>query len=160
LEAKEMKHNILEFECVGMKDGEKFPIENTGRGKNLSPKFIIKDLSSDAKTLIITLEDLSHPIKNFTHWIIWNIPATNTISQAIPAGKTVSALPGAMQGIGYGFHQYAGPKPPKGKSHQYRFTIYALDCSLDLKASSRKRKVLSKASGHIIQQGKICGYFE
>ncbi len=155
-----MKQNILEFECVGIKDGNKFPIENTGRGKNLSPEFIIKNLSSDAKTLIIILEDLSHPMKDFTHWIIWNIPAANVIPKALPAGKIVSTLNGAIQGIGYGFHCYAGPKPPKGKSHQYGFTIYALDCLLDLKASSTKRKVLSKASGHIIQKGKICGYFE
>lgn len=155
-----MKQYTLEFECVGMKNGDKFPIENTGRGKNLSPEFIINNLSPDAKTLIITLEDLSHPIKNFTHWIIWNIPAANIIPKAIPSGKTVSALTGAKQGIGYGFHRYAGPKPPKGKSHQYSFTIYVLDCFLDLKASSTKRKVLNKASGHIIQQGKICGYFE
>ncbi len=155
-----MKQDVLEIECVGIKDGDKFPIENTGRGENLSPKFIIKNLSSDAKTLMITLEDLSHPIKNFTHWVIWNIPAADLIPKAIPAGKLVSALNGAVQGMGYGFHRYAGPKPPKGKSHQYSFTIYALDCSLDLKSSSTKRKVLSKASEHIIQQGKVWGYFE
>lgn len=155
-----MKQNTLDFECIGIKDGNKFPIENTGRGRDFSPEFIIKNLSPDAKTLIITLEDLSHPIKNFTHWIIWNVPATDVISKAIPAGKTVSALHGAKQGIGYGFHRYAGPKPPKGKSHQYCFTVYVLDCLLDLKSSSTKRKVLNKASGHIIQQGRICGYFE
>jgi len=156
-----MSHqNILEFECVGIKDGDKFPVENTGRGEDLSPEFIIKNLSPNAKSIIITLEDLSHPIKNFTHWIIWNIPATSIIPKAIPKGKTISALPGAMQGIAYGFHRYAGPKPPKGKSHKYGFSIYVLDCSLDMKASSTKRKVLSKAQGHIIQQGKICGYFE
>ena len=27
-------------------------------------------------------------------------------------------------GIGYGFHRYVGPKPPKGKKHTYRFTVY------------------------------------
>ncbi len=155
-----MKKDALEFECGGIKDGDKFPIENTGRGENLSPEFIIKNLSPEAKTLIITLEDLSHPIKNFTHWIIWNIPAENIIPKAIPEGKTVSSLNGAKQGMGYGFHRYAGPKPPKGKSHRYGFTVYALNCQLDLKASSTKRKVLNKASGHIIQQGRICGYFE
>ena len=115
---------------MGIKDGNKFPIENMGRGKDVSPEFVIKNLSPHAKTLIITLEDLSHPIKNFTHWVIWNIPAFDKIPKDIPAGKSVSALQGAMQGIGYGFHRYAGPKPPKGKTHKYCFTIYALDCSL------------------------------
>lgn len=155
-----MGDNILEFECMGIKDDGKFAIENTGRGEDISPEFIIHNLSPYAKTLVITLEDLSHPIKNFTHWVIWNIPAMNKIPKAIPAGKIVSMLNGAVQGIGYGLHRYAGPKPPKGKSHKYGFTIYALDCSLDLKAFSTKRKVLDKANNHIVQQGKICAYFE
>lgn len=153
-----IESNILEFECVGLNDGGKFPIENTGRGQDISPEFIIQNLSTNAVTLMITLEDLSHPIKGFTHWIIWNIPATDKIMKAIPPGKSVSSLQGAIQGIGYGFHCYAGPKPPKGKSHKYCFTVYVLDCKLDLPSFSFKRKVLSKASRHIIQKGKIYGF--
>lgn len=155
-----MGDNILEFECMGIKDDGKFAIENTGRGEDISPEFILNNLSPYAKTLVITLEDLSHPIKNFTHWVIWNIPATDIIPKAIPVGKNVGLLKNAAQGIGYGFHRYAGPKPPKGKSHKYCFTIYALDIELELKASSTKRKILGKASGHIIQQGKTYGYYE
>ena len=67
---------------------------------------------------MITLEDLRYPIKGLTHWIIWNIPATDKIMKAIPSGKSISSLQGAIQGIGCGFHCYAGPKPPKGKSHK------------------------------------------
>lgn len=155
-----MKNHNLEFECTGLEHGGRFPVENTGRGEDISPEFVIKNLSAHAVTLMITLEDLSHPIKDFTHWVIWNIPAADKIGKAIPAGRTIPSLQGAVQGIGYGFHRYAGPKPPKGKKHQYRFTAYALDCRLDLKASSFKRKVLRKARTHIIQQGSICGYFE
>ncbi len=77
-----MESNILEFECVGLNDGGKFPIENTGRGQDISPEFIIRNLNTNAVTLMITLEDLSHPIKGFTHWIIWNIPATDKIIKA------------------------------------------------------------------------------
>ena len=147
----------LEFTCTSMKNGDKFPIEHTGRGKNISPEFIIKNLSNHAETLIITLEDISHPIKNFTHWIIWNMPAKNKIPQAIPAGKYTEF---GIQGIAYGFHRYAGAKPPKHTTHEYKFTIYALDCLLDLKACSTKRKVLKKAKNHIIQKGEFLGYFE
>lgn len=160
LRGNKLEKSVLEFECTGLKDGEKFRIENTGRGENISPEFIIKNLSADAVTLMITLEDLSHPIQRFTHWIIWNIPATNKITKAIPQGRIVSSLQGAVQGVGYGFHRYAGPKPPKGRSHKYCFTIYALNCRLNLKPFSGKKKVLSKADSHIIQKGTICGYFE
>lgn len=155
-----MERNILEFECDGIKSDGKFSVENTGRGEDISPEFQIKNLSHSAKSLIITLEDLSHPIKKFTHWIIWNIPAMSKVPKAIPSGKNVSTLEGAVQGVGYGLHRYAGPKPPKGKIHKYCFTIYALDCTINIKAFSTKRKVLKRADSHIIQQGKICGYFE
>ena len=58
-----MNNTVLEFECIGMDGGNKFPIEYTGRGQDISPEFIIKNLSPNAKTLAVTLEDLSHPIK-------------------------------------------------------------------------------------------------
>ena len=87
-----MNNTVLEFECIGMDGGNKFPIEYTGRGQDISPEFIIKNLSPNAKTLAVTLEDLSHPIKDFTHWVIWNIPATDRIKKNIPVGKTVPML--------------------------------------------------------------------
>lgn len=155
-----MNNVILEFKCIGMENGGKFPIEYTGRGQNLSPEFVIKNLSPDAKTLAVTLEDLSHPIKNFTHWIIWNIPAADRIGKGIPAGKTVPKLGNTCQGIGYGLHRYAGPKPPKGKKHTYRFTIYALDCEMNISVNSMKGSFLKKAGNHILQKGSIVGEFE
>ena len=79
--------NILELECMGINNDHKFVVEHTGRGEDISPEFIIKNLSPHAETLVITLEDMSHPIKNFTHWIIWNIPAKDKIPQVIRAGK-------------------------------------------------------------------------
>ena len=155
-----MEQKILHFEFVGIKDSGVFPLANTGRGRDVSPEFVIHNLAPGAQTLIITLEDLSHPIKNFTHWVIWNIPAMVKIPAAIPARNTVAELGNAIQGVAYGWHRYAGPKPPKGKRHKYRFTIYALDCRLDLGAFATKRKVLKMAAGHIVQQGSICAYFE
>ena len=155
-----MNYTILEFTCIGIDTDGKFPLENTGRGQDISPGFLIKNLSSRAKTLAITLEDLSHPVKDFTHWLIWNIPATSQVHSGIPSGNHVSALGGACQGIGYGFHRYAGPKPPKGKTHTYRFTVYALDCELRLSVHSLKKAFLKKADGHIIQKGNITAKFE
>ncbi len=155
-----MNKYILEFKCINMSDGQRFPIDYTGRGQNVSPEFIITNLSPEAKTLAIILEDMSHPIKNFTHWLIWNIPAADRIEGKIPAGKTVPTYGNACQGIGYGFHRYAGPKPPKGKKHTYQFTMYALDCKLNISANSMKRAFLKKAEKHLIQMGSITGYFE
>lgn len=153
-----MNEKILDFVCTGIQNGKKIPLEYTGRGQDISPEFIIKNLSPEAKTLAVTLEDLSHPIKNFTHWIIWNLPAAAKIEKGIPHGKNTPQ--GARQGLGYGVHRYAGPKPPKGKSHTYRFTLYALDCVMNLSVNSTKTIFLQKAKDHIIQMGSITGEFE
>lgn len=150
--------NNLQFECTGLKDGGKFPLEYTGRGEDKSPEFIISNLSPKAKTIAITLDDLS--IGNFNHWVIWNIPANAKVPGEIPAGKTVSSLGNAIQGVGYGRHVYAGPKPPKGTNHTYKFDLYALDGEIDLKSSAGKKDFLYAAKEHIIQNGSITGVFE
>ncbi len=154
-----MTPDLLEVQCVGRANGGKFPVELPGRGADCSPEFILRNLSPEARTLAVTLEDQTHPIQKFTHWLIWNIPAGDRISGGIPAGADVPGMDGARQGVAYGFHRYAGPKPPKGKTHTYRFTVYALDCRLELRVPT-KRAFLKKAEGHILQSGGVIAGFE
>lgn len=149
--------DAFNIRCPGIENG-RFHTGHTGRGEDLSPELIVENLSPKAKTLAVTLEDMSHPIKGFTHWLLWNLPASDKIPAGIPAGRTV--LNGAVQGVAYGFHRYAGPKPPRHTRHTYRFTVYALDCVLELSPRSRKKAFLRKAQGHILQSGSILGEFE
>ena len=58
-----MEIEILHFHCPGLEDGGTFPRENTGWGKDLSPEIVLEDLSPRARTLAVTLEDMSHPVK-------------------------------------------------------------------------------------------------
>ena len=146
----------LAIRCPGVENGT-FLLDHTGRGRDLSPELILENLSTEAVTLAVTLEDVSHPIKNFTPWVIWNLPAADRIRGAIPAGKTVPG--GGVQGVAYGLHRYTGPKPPRRTQHTYRFTVYALDCALDLSPASRKKVFLRAAEGHILQRGSISGIF-
>jgi len=148
-----MKNDLLEFECGGIDVYGNFLIKYTGYGEDISPEFIIKNLSPCAKTIAITLEDLDHPIKDFTHWVIWNIPATKIIKESISLDENMK------QGIAYGWHRYAGPKPPKRKSHLYKFTLYTLDCEMNLSANIFKKTFLKKAEEHILQKGEVIGRF-
>ena len=150
----------LNITCQGIDSSGKFKDKHTGRGEDVSPELVIGGLSPKAQTLVVTLEDMSHPIEGFTHWIIWNIPAASVIPEGMPAAKVVSSFGDAFQGKAYGIHRYAGPKPPRGKSHAYAFTVYALDCKLDLPSSARKRKVLKAAEGHVLQCCTVCGRYE
>ena len=155
-----MESYHLDFDCVGIDDGGIIPIENTGRGQDRSPEFLIWNLDPRAATLAITLEDLTHPLfRDFTHWIIWNIPASNRIKSGIPAGKNVPGMRGARQGRAYGRHRYAGPKPPIWALHSYRLTVYSLDCVLGLSPTARKKHFLRAAEGHILQKGSLTAVF-
>ena len=66
----------LNITCQGIDSSGKFKDKHTGRGEDVSPELVIGGLSPKAQTLVVTLEDMSHPIEGFTHWIIWNIPAS------------------------------------------------------------------------------------
>lgn len=149
----------LDLSSPELAPGAKFDIRNTGRGEDLSPQFSLTGLSPNAKSLAITLDDLAFPMKGgYNHWVIWNLPVEGTILGGIPAGATLPS--GAVQGVGYGKHAYAGPKPPMHLSHQYRFTVYALDTELDIPASSKKKQFLAAAQGHVLQTATLDGVFE
>lgn len=147
----------LYFTCPGLEDGGHFPIRYTGRGEDRSPEILLNNPDPLARTLAVTLEDLSHPIRGFTHWVLWNFPASERIPGGLPKGGRLEN--GACQGLAYGLHRYAGPKPPPLASHRYRLTVYALDCSLDLGPGSRKRHVLKAMEGHILQKGSLTAQF-
>lgn len=155
-----MENQTLIVHCAGIDGSGRFLRQHTGRGEDLSPAFELENLSPKAKALAVTLEDISHPIRGFTHWVVWNLPASGAIPGGIPGGASLPSLGGARQGIGYGLHRYAGPKPPWGSTHKYRFTVYALDDQISLSAHSTKSAFLRKARGHILQSGSITGEFE
>ena len=138
------------------------PLRHSGRGEDLSPPFAIGGIPEGTSSLALLLEDTSHPLfRNFTHWLLWDIPLADTLPEGIASGEKVELAGGtATQGMAYGPHRYAGPKPPKGRTHTYRFTVYALDCALALHSRARKKTFLRAAEGHILQSGSISGEFE
>ena len=149
----------LELDCLGVDAKGMIGRRHTGRGEDVSPGFRLKNLSPRGKTLAVTLEDLSHPVKNFTHWLVWNLPAGEEIAEGIPAGRRAPTRGAARPGIGYRLYRYAGPKPPGKAVHQYRFTVYVLDGPLSLGWPETKGRLLRAAEGHILQQGSVVGSF-
>jgi hypothetical protein len=80
------------------------------------------------------MDDPDAPGGVFTHRVLFNLPAgSRELSEAIPAQKQ---LPNeGLQGKNsFGKIGYGGPCPPPGRMHHYRFTLYALDKPLYLKA--------------------------
>lgn len=154
-----MESGVLKVSSPGVTAEGGFRVEHTGRGADRSPELVLEGLSSGTVTLAVVLEDLDHPIPGFAHWLVWNLPAAPRIPPALPAGRRIAQQGGACQGTAYGFHRYAGPKPPRGTRHRYRFTVYALDCRLELGPWATRRILLRAIRGHVLQSGELTGAF-
>lgn len=153
--------NKLKITCPSFSEDGQIPKRHTGFGEDISPSFLIDGLSDQIKSIAIVMDDLNIPfIREYTHWLIWNLPAEEVIPENIPYGTDCPN--GATQGIGYGKNRYRGPKQPPfiKKSHRYRFTIYGLDCTLSLEPSSQKGDLIKAMSGHIVKSGEITGWYK
>jgi Raf kinase inhibitor-like YbhB/YbcL family protein len=140
--------------------GGEIPVKYSCNGQSISPPLDWGDGPPGTVSFALILEDPDAPVKNFTHWVIFNLPPdTQGLPEAIPTDATLAS--GALQGKnGGGSTRYIGPCPPKGSPHHYRFTLYALDKSLDLVAGASKDQVLQAMQGHILAQSQLVGLYQ
>lgn len=141
----------------------KIPLKHTGFGEDFSPKLAITDVPEDTESFVIILDDLDVPFcKNFTHWVIWNIPVTGVIPEGLPHGAVITEPISACQGVAWGKHRYRGPKQPFfiKKEHRYVFTVYALDCQLDISVDSCKKNLIDAMRGHILAEARLLGKYQ
>lgn len=136
------------------------PDKHTGFGEDISPDFTITDAPEKTESFAIILDDLDVPfVKIFNHWLIWNIPKVSVIPEGLPKGAVISEPVNACQGAAWGKHCYRGPKQPFFiiNEHRYVFTVYALDCQLDISEKSKRKNLLDAMNGHILAEAKLTG---
>ncbi len=133
--------------------GKPMPAKFAYKRENLSPPLHIANVPANTKSLALIAADPDSPSGLWTHWLVWNIPATAT-------EITEGALPsGAMQGKNsFGNTHYDGPAPPIG-THRYFFHLYALDATLSLPAGSTRDALLSAMKGHVVATGETFGVY-
>ena len=142
-----MKITSTAFEDDGM-----IPSEYTCDGSDKSPPLTISNVSKEAKSLAIIMDDPDAPMGTFTHWVVWNISPQKTqfaIGEKIsfPQGKT-----------SFGSKSYGGPCPPGG-THRYFFKIYALDVILNIKEGSSKADLERAMAGHVLAETSLMGKY-
>jgi Raf kinase inhibitor-like YbhB/YbcL family protein len=143
----------------GFADGGAIPVRYTAAGANISPPVSWNQLPPAISSLALLMEDLDAPGGAFTHWLVYNIPATETgFGDGVPVAD---ALPnGARQAKNsLGVAGYSGPNPPAGAVHHYRLTVYALDIKLLGGAGMTRSRFLSEIQGHVQAQGQITGVY-
>lgn len=139
-------------------DGASFPGQYTCIGLNTSPPLFWGGAPAATKTVSVFMDDPDAG-GTFTHWVVYNLPGSETgIPEALPASAHFDN--GVQQGInGIGNTGYAGPCPPKGALHHFRFFVYALDAALTLGDGVTKQEVTNAMNGHILAIGKLTGTY-
>jgi hypothetical protein len=156
-----MPETELKVTSPSFQEGGWIPRKHSARGEDVSPCLRLEGISRDAESIAITMDDASHPLfPNYNHWVIWNIPVQEVIPEALPSGRTLENLGGAVQGRAYGKHRYKGPKPPFKTVHTYVFTVFVLDCKIELPPACRKADLMEKMKGHILQKGTLSGKYQ
>lgn len=121
-------------------------------GPNASPPLQISDVPTEAKSVVLIVDDPDAPTGLFTHWAVWNIsPQTSTIAEG-------SAPKGVHGTNDFGKSGYGGPCPPSG-THRYYFKVFALDRELDLPVGAKRHQLDAAMKGHVIAQGELMGRY-
>ena len=134
-------------------DGETIPRQFTCDGNDLAPPLAWSEAPEGTRSFVLIMEDPDAPHGAFTHWLLYDIPATTTELQE-QAGCT--ALPNS-----FGRAAYGGPCPPSGHGpHRYVFTLYAIDVPA-LEMHGRTRASLDRAlRGHTLATARLTGRYE
>lgn len=128
-------------------------------GADLSPQLAWTEPPAGTKALALLVDDPDAPVGNWTHWVLWNMPAT---SRGLPeAVSKVATLPdGSQQGVNdFRRTGYNGPCPPPGKPHRYYFKLFALDRKLDLQSTVGKRELETAMKVHILGHAEWMGRY-
>ena len=137
-------------------EGGMIPKEHTCDGSNISPALSWSGIPAGAKSLALICDDPDAPMGNWVHWVLFNIPASETgLPRAVPPDKTLAN--GARHGINdFRTYGYGGPCPPGG-THRYDFKIYALDTGLAQGPGLSKADLLKAMQGHVLAEGQLMG---
>lgn len=137
-----------------LEDG-RVPREYTCDGNDSSPPLSWSKPPDGTRSLALTVTDPDAPGGRFTHWVLFNLPAgSNGLPRGVPGEGELSD--GSLQGRNdFGKLGYGGPCPPRGDSHRYVFTLFALDRTLDASAGSDRSQVESVMNGHVLANAEL-----
>ena len=139
------------------------PARLTCDGQDLSPELRWSGLPAGTQSLALIVDDPdapdpAAPRMTWVHWLLYNIPPTETgLTEAVAPG----ALPaGTRQGLNdWGRTGYGGPCPPIGR-HRYFHKLYALDTVLPELGKPTKAALEQAMKGHVLASTELVGTYQ
>ncbi|HYG50630.1 MAG TPA: YbhB/YbcL family Raf kinase inhibitor-like protein [Flavobacteriales bacterium] len=143
--------STLNVKSPAFSTNEYIPAKYTCDGANINPSLTIENIPKNTVSLALVMEDPDAPYGTFDHWIMWNIPVTNTIEE--------DSAPGVQGKNSENKHAYSGPCPPSGV-HHYHFRLFALNCKLNLPNGTDKKMLLKAMDNHVLAHGELVGLYK
>jgi Raf kinase inhibitor-like YbhB/YbcL family protein len=123
----------------------------TCHGPGLSPPLQWSGSISPApKSFAIVVDDSRAPITPYVYWIVFDL-GQNTV--AIGQNQLPTGARQAENSAGRA--SYDPPCPQPGKSHEYRFTVYALNAVINLPNGAGLRAAWSAIANHVVATGRL-----
>jgi Raf kinase inhibitor-like YbhB/YbcL family protein len=157
--AKEKQTMAITVTSTAFHEGETIPKPYTCDGAEQSPPLAWTGIPANAKSIALLVDDPDAPHGTWTHWVLFNLPATE---QGLPAGvpKTLTLANGAAQGTNSNKEiGYNGPCPPPGPEHRYYFKVYALDTVLPVHDTPTQQQLMPQLAAHILAEGQLMGRY-
>lgn len=133
---------------------ERIPAEHTCDGANINPPLTFSETPTDAKSLLLLVDDPDAPAGLFTHWLLYDMsPATlQILEEDAPETGTNGTNDTGKLG-------YAGPCPPSG-THRYFFKLFALKSMLNLPEGANRQEVDAAMEGQVLGSAELIGLYE
>lgn len=146
------------FSSSAFKSGDTIPMVYTCDSTNISPPLHWSNPPANTGSFAIIMDDPDAPMGTWVHWILYNIPTSDTgLAAHFPMDSVLAD--GTKQGFtSFRTTGYGGPCPPDGV-HRYFFKLYALDAKLSVPAGLTKAELLNAMKGHILGETELVGRY-
>lgn len=140
------------------------PREHSGEGDDLSPPLRWSGVPPGVGAFALILDDPDAPPGLWIHWVLFNLPPhLRELPAGLPADEQLDS--GAIHGACWGVESfsrvgYAGPLPPPGPAHRYRFRLTALKAPLALPAKATAAEVRAAMAGLALAEAELVGRYQ
>lgn len=143
----------LEITSQDFKNNQLIPAIHTCDGNDISPQLSWSGAPAGTKSFALTCIDPDAPAGDFTHWLVYDIPAA---INNFPRGEPLPANVKEAEND-FGKRKYGGPCPPSG-THRYLFTLYAL--KTEKLEGVTKNNFLQKVSENQLTKTLLTGLYK
>ncbi len=144
----------MSITSVAFSNGEHIEDFYTCDSYDFNPQLTISNIPESTESLVLFVDDFYNVPDIFNHWVVWNI---------LPTGDEVTIMQDSVPGIegtnAFGQLGYSGPCPPTGETHEYYFSVYALNSMINLSEGATADEVNSVITPYILDSADITGTY-